>query len=85
MKFFDKIFHLNEHKASIKTEIIGGLVTFIAMCYILPINSSILAAMGMNQAGVFAMTALVGCLVTLIMGIIANYPLVLSAGMGLNA
>lgn len=85
MKFLDKIFHLTDHQASIKSEIIGGLITFIAMCYILPINSSILSAMGMNQAGVFAMTAIVGCAVTLIMGLVANYPIVLSAGMGLNA
>ena len=85
MKFLDKLFHLNDHQASLKAEIIGGLVTFIAMCYILPINSAILSEMGMNQAGVFAMTALVGCAVTLIMGLVANYPIVLSAGMGLNA
>ncbi|MCR5505818.1 MAG: NCS2 family permease [Bacilli bacterium] len=85
MKFFDKLFHLKENNATIKNEIIGGLVTFIAMCYILPVNSTILAAMGMNQAGVFAMTALISCLVSLIMGLVANYPIALSAGMGLNA
>ena len=38
MKFLNKIFHLEEKGASIKNEIIGGLITFIAMCYILPIN-----------------------------------------------
>ena len=82
---FQRIFKLRERKASVKTEIIGGLITFVAMCYILPVNSSILSAMGMSQMGVFAMTAFVSCLVTLIMGLVANYPLVLSAGMGLNA
>ena len=85
MKFLDKLFRLKEHNASLKAEIIGGLATFVAMCYILPVNSSMLASMGMNQAGVFTMTALIGCAVTLIMGLIANYPVVLSAGMGLNA
>lgn len=84
-KFLDKIFHLSEKKTSVKNEIIGGLITFIAMCYILPVNASILSAMGMNTMGVFAMTALVGALVTFIMGFVANYPVVLSAGMGLNA
>lgn len=84
-KFLEKLFHVSEKGSSIKNEVIGGLITFIAMCYILPVNASILSAMGMNTMGVFAMTALVGALVTFIMGFVANYPVVLSAGMGLNA
>lgn len=84
-KFIDKFFHISEKKSTLKSEIIGGLITFIAMCYILPVNASILSAMGMSKLGVFAMTALVGAFVTFIMGIVANYPVVLSAGMGLNA
>ncbi|MGM9873980.1 MAG: NCS2 family permease [Bacilli bacterium] len=85
MKFFERIFHVKEKGGSIKNEIIGGLVTFIAMCYILPVNSSILSDAGMNSTGVFIVTALLSFLVTWIMGIVANYPVVLSAGMGLNA
>lgn len=84
-KFLEKLFHVSKKGSSIKNEVIGGLITFIAMCYILPVNASILSAMGMNTMGVFAMTALVGALVTFIMGFVANYPVVLSAGMGLNA
>ena len=87
-KFLDKFFHISEKKSSIKTEIIAGLVTFIAMCYILPVNASILSdpnGMAMNSFGVFAITALLGAFVTFIMGFVANYPVVLSAGMGLNA
>lgn len=84
-KILEKFFHVSEKGSSIKSEVIGGLITFIAMCYILPVNASILSAMGMNTMGVFAMTALVGALVTFIMGFVANYPVVLSAGMGLNA
>ncbi|MCH5171224.1 MAG: NCS2 family permease [Erysipelotrichales bacterium] len=83
--FIDKFFHISERKSSLKSEIIGGLITFVAMCYILPVNASILNAMGMDKSGVFAMTAIVGALVTFIMGFVANYPVVLSAGMGLNA
>ena len=84
-KLLNKIFHLEERQASLKTEIIGGLITFIAMCYILPVNSQILSSMGMNPAGIFIATALLSFLVTMIMGVVANYPLALSAGMGLNA
>ena len=85
MKLLDKIFHFKEKGANIKNEIIGGLVTFVAMCYILPVNASILSDAGMNSAGVFIITALLSFLVTWMMGIFANYPVVLSAGMGLNA
>lgn len=81
----EKIFGLKQHNASLKTEIIGGLVTFVAMCYILPINASILGQSGMDPAGVFTMTAIISFIVTMIMGMVANYPIVLSAGMGLNA
>ena len=85
MRVLERIFHLKNKNATLKGEIIGGLCTFVAMCYILPVNSSILSDMGMNPAGVFAITALMSFLVTLIMGLVANYPLVLSAGMGCNA
>lgn len=85
MKFLEKVFGLKKHNTNVKTEIIGGLVTFIAMCYILPVNAGILSQMFMDSAGIFVSTAIVGCIVTLIMGLVANYPVVLSAGMGLNA
>ncbi|MDR0934797.1 MAG: NCS2 family permease [Erysipelotrichaceae bacterium] len=85
MKFLENLFNFKARGSSLKTEIIGGIVTFIAMCYILPVNAGILKDMGMNEAGVFASTAIVGCLVTMIMGLVANYPIALSAGMGLNA
>ena len=80
-----RFFHIGERNGLIKTEIIGGIVTFVSMVYILPLNASILSSMGMSSAGVFAVTAIVSCVVTLIMGLVANYPIVLSTGMGLNA
>ena len=86
MKLLNKLFHLEEKQTSLKTEIIGGLITFVAMCYILPVNASILGSMpGMNSQGVFVVTALLSFLVTMIMALVANYPIVLSTGMGLNA
>ena len=83
--FISRFFKLKERNTTVKTEIIGGLITFICMCYILPVNSGILSTMGMNPAGVFAMTAIVGAICTILMGVVANYPISLSAGMGLNA
>ncbi len=85
MKFLNRLFHFDTKGATLKNEIIGGIVTFIAMCYILPVNAGILSDMGMNSAGVFTMTAIISFAATLLMGLVANYPIVLSAGMGLNA
>ncbi len=81
----EKLFHFKERGASLKSEIIGGLVTFASIVYILPVNAALLSKAGMDSGGVFFATALVSCLCCLIMGLLANYPLALSAGMGMNA
>lgn len=81
----DKLFHLKDRKAKISAEILGGLVTFLAMIYILPTNAGILSTMGMDLGGLFVATAIVSAIVTLIMGLYGNFPIVLSAGMGVNA
>jgi Permeases len=80
-----KFFHLREKGGHVRTEVLGGLVTFLAMSYILPVNANILGATGMDALGVFGSTALVSALVTLVMALVANCPVALSAGMGLNA
>ena len=80
-----RFFHLREKGGHIRTEVLGGLVTFLAMSYILPVNANILSATGMDALGVFGSTALVSALVTLVMALVANCPVALSAGMGLNA
>lgn len=81
----ERFFKLKERGSKISVEILAGCVTFLAMSYILPVNASILGDMGMSQAGVFASTALVSGLITIFMGLFANVPISLSAGMGLNA
>ncbi len=83
--FLDRFFSLNERKTDIKTEIIAGTVTFMTMAYILVINPTILSASGMSFEKVFAATAIVSAVATLIMGLVAKLPFALSAGMGLNA
>ena len=80
----EKLFHLKEHGTTVRREIIAGLTTFLAMAYILAVNPSILGNV-MNAGGVFVATALASALATFIMGLWANYPIALSAGMGLNA
>lgn len=83
--FLDRFFHVHERGSSFKTELVGGLLTFIAMSYIMPLNASILASTGMNQVGVFVMTGILSFVCTMIMALVANYPIALSTGMGLNA
>ena len=81
----EKFFRLKEHGTTVKTEVIAGITTFLAMAYILAVNPSMLSAAGMNTAGVFAATALSAAFATLIMAFWANYPIALASGMGLNA
>ncbi len=82
---FEKWFHLKEHHTDVKTEILAGVTTFLAMAYILAVNPNILSACGMDRGGVLIATALASFVGTALMAILANYPFVLAPGMGLNA
>lgn len=83
--FLEKRFKLTANKTNARTEVIGGLTTFMTMAYILAVNPSILSAAGMDKAGVLVATALASALGSILMGILANYPFALAPGMGLNA
>jgi len=78
-------FRIKERNSTFSREIVGGITTFLAMAYILFVNPSILAATGMSQDGVFLATALAAAFATLAMALIANLPIGLAPGMGLNA
>lgn len=80
----EKIFKLEEHNTDVKTEIMAGITTFMTMAYILVVNPMILSASGMDQGSVFVATALSAAIATFFMGILANYPIGLAPGMGLN-
>ena len=81
----EKLFKLKENGTTVKTEVIAGVTTFLAMAYILAVNPSILSASGMPSQAIFAATAISAAFATLIMAFFANYPVVLASGMGLNA
>lgn len=83
--FFEKRFKLSENNTDVKTEVMAGITTFVSMAYILAINPIILSEAGMDAGAVFTATVLASVIATLIMAFYANYPFVLSAGMGLNA
>lgn len=80
----EKWFKLEEHGTTVKREIVAGLTTFLSMAYILAVNPSILGTV-MDANGVFVATALASALATFLMAFWANYPIALSAGLGLNA
>ena len=81
----EKLFHLKENHTDVKTEVMDGITTFMTMAYILAVNPSILGSTGMDSTAVLLATALASFLGTLCMGLMANLPFALSAGMGLNA
>lgn len=83
--FFERRFRLSENKTSVRTEVMAGITTFMTMSYILAVNPGILSEAGMDQGAVFTATILASALATILMGVLANYPFALSAGMGLNA
>ncbi len=81
----EKVFKLSEHNTNVKTEVIAGITTFMTMAYILVVNSNILADAGMDKGAVFAATAIAAFIGSCAMGLLANYPIGLAPGMGLNA
>lgn len=81
----ERLFQLNAHNTSVRTEILAGLTTFLTMAYILFVNPSILGETGMDKGAVFVATCLAAAIGSAIMGFIANYPIALAPGMGLNA
>ncbi len=81
----ERFFHLRERGTDVKTELVAGVTTFATMAYILAVNPGILSASGMAFGKVFAVTAIASAIATLVMGLVANLPFSLSAGMGLNA
>ena len=90
----DKFFKITERGSTVGREVRGGFVTFFTMAYIIVLNPIILLGTedgtgellaGGNFAAIAATTALVAGVLTILMGVVANYPLALAAGLGLNA
>jgi AGZA family xanthine/uracil permease-like MFS transporter len=85
----ERFFHIRERGTSVGTEVRGGLTTFIVMAYILFVNPTILSTLtqgkGPDFASTVTMTALAAGVMTIAMGLYANYPFALASGLGLNA
>lgn len=81
----EKFFKLKERGTTVSKEIVGGITTFLAMAYILAVNPNILSGSGMSWGAVFTATAISAAIATLVMALIANLPVALAPGLGLNA
>jgi adenine/guanine/hypoxanthine permease len=87
----DDYFRISERGSNLRTELIAGVTTFMTMAYILFVNPSILTAIPdaegttLSPEAVLTVTALAAGLASLAMGLYANYPFAIAAGLGLNA
>jgi AGZA family xanthine/uracil permease-like MFS transporter len=86
MEFLKGFFKLNERDTKVSTELVAGITTFLAMAYILPVNAGMLSNVdGLTFGGVFIATAIAAGIASIVMGLLANLPVALAPGMGLNA
>lgn len=81
----EKLFKLRERGTTVSREVVAGITTFLAMAYILAVNPGILSDAGMSFGPVFTATAVSSAIATLVMAFLANLPVALAPGMGLNA
>lgn len=81
----ERLFKLHENQTSVARELLGGLTTFVTMAYIVVVNPQILTQAGVPADGVVFATCVSSAAATLVMGLVANYPIALAPGMSLNA
>ena len=85
MSLIQRLFQLREHGTSVRTEVLAGITTFLTMSYIVFINPAILGTTGMDPGAVFVATCLAAALGSAVMALVANFPVGMAPGMGLNA
>ncbi|MFA5411493.1 MAG: NCS2 family permease [Candidatus Omnitrophota bacterium] len=84
-KIIENFFSLRELNTNIRTEIIAGVTTFMTMAYIIFVNPAMISQTGMDFGAAMMATCISAAFATLLMGLYANYPIALAAGMGENA
>jgi len=80
----NRFFSLAENNTTVRTEVLGGITTFLTMSYITFINPSLLAQTGMDKGAIFTATCLGAAFGSALMGLLANYPIALAPGMALS-
>ncbi len=82
--FLDRFFALKENKTTVRREILGGVTTFMTMSYIIFVQPAILSITGMEKGAVMFATCISSAFATLLMGLLAKYPIALAPAMGHN-
>ncbi|HNP64060.1 MAG TPA: NCS2 family permease [Woeseiaceae bacterium] len=85
MPSLESFFELKKHGSNVRVEALGGVTTFLAMAYITVVNPSILSDAGMDFGAVFVATCIAAAFGSIVMGLLANYPIAQAPGMGQNA
>jgi AGZA family xanthine/uracil permease-like MFS transporter len=80
----ERFFKLRAHRTDVRTEIIGGVTTFVTLSYIIFVQPAVLATTGMAAGAVMSATCLASAFATLLMGLWANYPIAVAPAMGHN-
>ncbi len=80
----ERLFHLSEHRTTVRTEIVAGVTTFLTMAYIIFVQPTVLGAAGMDFGAVLVATCLASGIATLLMAFLANYPIAVAPAMGHN-
>ena len=80
----ERLFNLKEHNTNPRTEIMAGITTFMTMSYIIFVQPTVLGAAGMDPGAVMVATCISAALGTVLMALMANYPIALAPGMGEN-
>ncbi|MDI3307044.1 MAG: NCS2 family permease [Acetobacteraceae bacterium] len=81
----EQFFGLRERGTTLRREVLAGATTFLTMAYIVVVNPSILAQAGIDHGAAFVATCLAAAIGSALMGLLANFPIALAPGMGLNA
>ncbi len=80
----ERLFHLHENRTTVRTELLAGVTTFLAMAYIIFVQPAVLSAAGMDFGAVMVATCVASAFATVLMGLLANYPIAVAPAMGHN-
>lgn len=81
----EKLFHIKERGSSVRTEMIAGLTTFVTISYVIFVIPNMLCDAGMPKEAAIAATMYATIMATILMGLVANYPVAVAPGLGINA
>ena len=80
----ERLFHLAANRTTVRTEVVAGVTTFLTMAYIIFVQPAVLGAAGMDPGAVLVATCVASAAATLLMGLLANYPIAVAPAMGHN-